>query len=99
MLSDILEVEVPQKYFLSKEQTERIIFAEPLDTAKCIGKTDSSWIGTESPNPLTQEQGGRGLHTIEVIGYTRESKVADRTRILSGGVSASVSAAQITKTR
>ena len=37
LLSDILEVEVPQKYFLSKEQTERIIFAEPLDTAKCIG--------------------------------------------------------------
>lgn len=58
LLSDILEVEVPQKYFLSKEQTERIIFAEPLDTAKCIGKTDSSWIGTGSPNPLTQEQGG-----------------------------------------
>lgn len=29
--------------------------------------------------------GGRGLHTIEVIGYTRESKCADRTRILSGG--------------
>ena len=86
LLSDILEVEVPQKYFLSKEQTERIIFAEPLDTAKCIGKTDSSWIGTGSPNPLTQEQGGgRGLHTIEVIGYTRESKVADRTRILGGG--------------
>ena len=28
LLSDILEVEVPQKYFLSKEQTERIIFAE-----------------------------------------------------------------------
>ena len=86
LLSDILEVEVPQKYFLSKEQTERIIFAEPLDTAKCIGKTDSSWIGTGSPNPLTREQvGGRGLHTIEVIGYTRESSIKDRTRILSGG--------------
>lgn len=28
LLSDILEVEVPQKYFLSKEQTERIIFTE-----------------------------------------------------------------------
>ena len=25
-LSDILEVEVPQKYFLSKEQTEKIVF-------------------------------------------------------------------------
>jgi len=29
--------------------------------------------------------GGRGCHTIEVMGYTRKSKVADRTRILSGG--------------
>lgn len=29
--------------------------------------------------------GGRGLHTIEVMAYTRKSKVADRTRILSGG--------------
>ena len=28
LLSDILEVEVPQKYFLSKEQTQRIIFTE-----------------------------------------------------------------------
>jgi hypothetical protein len=32
LLSDILEVEVDQKYFLSKEQTERIIFTES-DTA------------------------------------------------------------------
>ena len=28
LLSDILEDEVPQKYFLSKEQTERIVFTE-----------------------------------------------------------------------
>ena len=34
-LSDILEIEVPQKYFLSKEQTERIIFTES-DTEKDI---------------------------------------------------------------
>lgn len=33
----------------------------------------------------TGEGGGRGLHTIEVMAYTRKSKVADRTRILSGG--------------
>lgn len=26
LLSDILEVEAPQKYFLSKEQTEKIVF-------------------------------------------------------------------------
>ena len=58
LLSDILEVEVPQKYFLSKEQTERIIFAEPSDTAKSTEKTDLSWIGTASQKPLTQEQGG-----------------------------------------
>lgn len=84
LLSDILEDEVDQKYFLSKEQTERIIFAEPLDTAKCIGKTDSSWIGTGSPNPLTQEQGGgRGLHTIEVIGYTRSCGQSDEAHSLN----------------
>lgn len=34
LLSDILEAEVPQKYFLSKEQTERIVFAESSDTEK-----------------------------------------------------------------
>lgn len=56
LLSDILEVEVPQRYFLSKEQTERIIFAEPSDTAKSTEKTDLSWIGTASQKPLTQDQ-------------------------------------------
>lgn len=36
----------------------------------------------------TAAGGGRGHHTIEVIGKTRESKVVDRTRILSvGGLS------------
>lgn len=33
----------------------------------------------------TGQGGGRNMHTIEVIGHTRESKVGDRTRILSGG--------------
>ena len=33
----------------------------------------------------TGQGGGRGHHTIEVIANTRPSKVADRTRILSGG--------------
>ena len=33
----------------------------------------------------TGQGGGRGHHTIEVIAYTRESTVKDRTRILSGG--------------
>lgn len=48
----------------------------------------------------TGAEGGRGHHTIEVMGYTRKSKVADRTRILSGGgVSVNASAARITKTR
>lgn len=58
LLSDILEVEVPQKYFLSKEQTERIIFTE-LDTGKGIGETHKSSIQTELQKPLTQQQGGQ----------------------------------------
>jgi DNA (cytosine-5)-methyltransferase 1 len=33
----------------------------------------------------TGQGGGRGHHTIKVIANTRPSKVADRTRILSGG--------------
>ena len=85
-LSDILEEEVDQKYFLSKEQTERIIFAEPLDTEKDIAETLKSLTGggiTESID--TCQGGGREPHTIEVIAYTRESAVKDRTRILSGG--------------
>ena len=86
LLSDILEEEVDQKYFLSKEQTERIIFAEPLDTEKDITETLKSLTGggiTESID--TCQGGGREPHTIEVIAYTRESTVKDRTRILSGG--------------
>ena len=35
ILSDILEVEVPQKYFLSKEQTERIVFTESDKSGGC----------------------------------------------------------------
>ena len=45
LLSDILEVEVPQKYFLSKEQTERIIFADSSDTEKATTETLKCSIG------------------------------------------------------
>ena len=84
-LSDILEVEVDQKYFLSKEQTERIIFMES-DTEKDTGETPRSSTRKASLKPSTQDKGGgRGHHTIEVMGVTRPSAVADRTRILSGG--------------
>ena len=44
LLSDILEVEVPQKYFLSKEQTERIVFTES-DTKTDTAETRRSSIG------------------------------------------------------
>ena len=98
LLSDILEVEVPQKYFLSKEQTERIVFAES-DTEKDTEGTHKSSTLTELPKPLTQAQGGgRGHHTIEVIGNYRPDKTtygAYRDRILgSGGVSPSLTATQ-----
>ena len=35
LLSDILEAEVPQKYFLSKEQTEKIVFTESDKSDSC----------------------------------------------------------------
>jgi hypothetical protein len=85
LLSDILEEEVPQKYFLSKEQTERIVFTES-DTVTDTEETSKSSIGggiTEARD--TAAGGGRGQHSIEVIGKTRESKIIDRTRILSSG--------------
>ena len=44
LLSDILEDEVPQKYFLSKEQTERIVFTES-DTKTDTAETRRSSIG------------------------------------------------------
>ena len=44
LLSDILEEEVEQKFFLSKEQTERIVFTES-DTEKDTEKTRKSSIG------------------------------------------------------
>ena len=57
LLSDILEVEVPQRYFLSKEQTERIIFTES-DTEKDTDETHKFLLRKESQKPLTQVQGG-----------------------------------------
>ena len=85
LLSDILEVEVPQKYFLSKEQTERIVFTES-DTGMDTEETCKCLTGGGITEALdTGAGGGRGHHTIEVIGYTRESSIKDRTRILSGG--------------
>ena len=44
ILSDILETAVPQKYFLSKEQTKRIVFTE-LDTGTDTEETHKSLTG------------------------------------------------------
>lgn len=97
LLSDILETEVPQKYFLSKEQTERIIFTES-DTEKGTEETCKSSAPKESPKlSIPQQGGGRGHHTIEVIGkaYERDDYGDNRNRILGvGGVSPSLTATQ-----
>ena len=50
LLSDILETEVPQKYFLSKEQTERIVFTES-DTETDTDATRKSLIGGHYRSP------------------------------------------------
>jgi len=86
LLLDILEDEVEQKYFLSKEQTERIVFVES-DTETATDETLKSLIGGGITEALdTAAGGGRGHHTIEVIGHVRpDSVMADRNRILGGG--------------
>lgn len=85
LLSDILEVEVPQKYFLSKEQTERIIFTES-DTETDTEETHKSSIGGGITEALdTGQGGGRGHHTIEVIGHDPKRKVHDSDRVMDIG--------------
>ena len=89
LLSDILEEEVPQKYFLSKEQTQRIVFTES-DTEEDTDATRKSSTRKESPKRSTREQaGGRGHYTIEVIGHARpDAPIHDTDRVLGvGGVS------------
>lgn len=102
ILLDILEKpgDIPQKYFLSKEQTEKIVFVEPTSsgTEKTIEETSKSLVPMESQKPLTPlAGGGRGHHTIEVIGkaYERDNYGDNRNRILgTGGVSPSMTATQ-----
>ena len=61
------------------------MFAES-DTETDTAGTRKSLTGRGITEALdTGQGGGRGHHTIEVIAYTRESAVKDRTRILSGG--------------
>ena len=54
LLSDILEDVVDQKYFLSKEQTERIVFVGS-DTETDTEETPKSSIGVASQKHLTQQ--------------------------------------------
>lgn len=97
LLSDILEVVVPQKYFLSKEQTERIVFSES-DTGKGTDETRKSLTGGGITEALdTGAGGGRGHHTVEVIGkaYERDNYGDNRNRVVGvGGVSPSLTATQ-----
>ena len=87
LLSDILEVEVPQKYFLSKEQTERIVFAESGTETDTAGTRKSSIGGGITEALDTAQGGGRGHHTIEVIGkaYDRDNYGDNRNRVLGEG--------------
>ena len=98
LLSDILEVDVPQKYFLSKEQTERIVFAELPDTEKDSEETCKSLTGGGITEALsTCQGGGREHHTFEIIGkaYDRDNYGDNRNRVLGeGGCCPSLTATQ-----
>ena len=50
LLSDILETEVHQKYFLSKEQTERIVFTESDKSGGSKGLTETTQTSSECTN-------------------------------------------------
>lgn len=90
ILADILEVEVDQKYFLSKEQTERIIFkSNSSEQEKVTTETPrSSDGGGVTETVSTAQGGGREHHTIEVIGSARPKKDnfgEDRERVFDRG--------------
>ena len=99
LLSDILEVEVPQKYFLSKEQTERIIFTESDKSGGAVreNRNNPNRYRTYSPDgcgPCLDDMGGggRGPHTIEVIGTldpNRHSQMDVMGVFLGGGIAVS----------
>jgi len=57
-LSDILEENVPQKYFLSREQTERIL-SKSSEEAKDKGSTDTGGVSCT----LSSHGGGQGAKT------------------------------------
>lgn len=101
-LSDILDVIVPQKYFLSKEQTERIVFKNPRPSTKLGGVRGSN---RDNPNQyrvydkdglapcLNQmEGGGRQPHIITAANYPSGG---ERSRILDReGISFALSATE-----
>ena len=92
LLSDILEVVVPQKYFLSKEQTERIVFTESDTGTDTEGTRKSSTGGGITEALDAAAGGGRGHHTIETIGTLNIERHSDRNVIGVGGVSPTITA-------
>ena len=77
LLSDILEVEVPQKYFLSKEQTERIIFTES-DTEKDTDETHKIG-GVGEKNFGKQWRQGNRIYDGEKIATALEAQPVGNT--------------------
>lgn len=69
ILSDILEDEVPQKYFLSREQTEKIVWKESPSSGqeKDTTETCRHTLQAESVKPLTLAGGGGREHHIIVM--------------------------------
>ena len=68
LLSDILEEEVPQKYFLSKEQTERIVFTES-DTETDTEETHKCSTGGGITEALDTAAGGGRVGFRSGSGY------------------------------
>lgn len=92
ILSDILEVEVPQKYFLSKEQTERIVFTESDKSGGVLKESRNNpsvyrVYDTDGLSPTLTDMagGGREPHTIEVIGHDARRTIHDTDRVLGEG--------------
>ena len=97
LLSDILEDEVPKKYFLSKEQTERIVFTESdkWGGVKAPNRDNPQIFRTYDPSGIapcisTIEGGHREPHTIEVVG--NDGNFNRNATVSGGGISPTITA-------
>lgn len=79
VLADILQCDVPEKYYLKKEQVEKIVFEKPKNGTGIIGHRDGYRRNLQTFTPDkhvealdTAQGGGRGHHVAEQLSLFAE---------------------------